>query len=98
MRACILNLSVLSFIHFQIKSKMPGTVVACSGYFDPIHPGHIEYLEMSKSLGDKLYVIVNNDNQATMKKGELYFIFLLFCEYAILFMSRLLPKLIKLIS
>jgi len=49
---------------------MPGTVVACSGYFDPIHPGHIEYLEMSKKLGDKLYVIVNNDNQASMKKGK----------------------------
>ena len=35
-----------------------------------IHPGHIEYLERSKKLGDKLYVIVNNDNQATMGRGS----------------------------
>ena len=45
-------------------------VVAASGYFDPIHVGHIEYLENSKKLGDKLVVIVNNDNQATLKKGK----------------------------
>lgn len=44
------------------------TVVA-SGYFDPIHVGHIEYLEMAAKLGDRLVVIVNNDNQATLKKG-----------------------------
>ena len=46
------------------------TVVAVSGYFDPLHVGHIEYLERAKSLGDKLVVIVNNDNQAKIKKGE----------------------------
>lgn len=40
-----------------------------SGYFDPIHVGHIEYLEMAAKLGDKLIVIVNNDNQAVLKKG-----------------------------
>lgn len=45
-------------------------IVAASGYFDPIHIGHIEYLENSKKLGDKLIVIVNNDNQAAMKKGK----------------------------
>ena len=44
------------------------TVVA-SGYFDQIHVGHIEYLEMAAKLGDKLIVIVNNDNQAVLKKG-----------------------------
>ena len=44
------------------------TVVA-SGYFDPIHVGHIEYLEMAAKLGDRLVVIVNNDNQAALKKG-----------------------------
>ena len=41
-------------------------IVAASGYFDPIHPGHLEYLERSKQLvgpEGKLYVIVNNDNQ-----------------------------------
>ena len=45
-------------------------VVVASGYFDPIHVGHIEYLEKAKSLGDKLIVIVNNDGQAILKKGK----------------------------
>ena len=46
------------------------TVVAVSGYFDPIHVGHLEYLKMAKSLGDKLIVIVNSDHQAGLKKGK----------------------------
>jgi len=46
------------------------TVVATSGYFDPLHVGHIEYLEEAKRLGDKLVVIVNNDEQARLKKGK----------------------------
>jgi len=46
------------------------TTIAASGYFDPLHVGHIEYLEKSKALGDKLVVIVNNDKQATLKKGK----------------------------
>ena len=46
-----------------------------SGYFDPFHVGHLEYLEKSKEAagGDKnahLIVIVNNDHQATLKKGK----------------------------
>ena len=42
--------------------------VAVSGYFDPIHVGHLEYFQLAKQLGDKLYVIVNNDFQAVLKK------------------------------
>ena len=45
-------------------------VVVASGYFDPLHVGHIEYLERAKTLGDKLIVIVNNDVQAKLKKGK----------------------------
>tara|TARA_B100001173_G_scaffold148928_1_gene129159 strand:- start:3746 stop:4150 length:405 start_codon:yes stop_codon:yes gene_type:complete len=44
--------------------------VAVSGYFDPIHVGHLEYLKLAKSLGDKLVVIVNNNDQCVMKKGK----------------------------
>jgi cytidyltransferase-like protein len=44
-------------------------IVAASGYMDCLHKGHIEYLEKAKALGDKLIVIVNNDNQAKLKKG-----------------------------
>ena len=43
-------------------------IVAVSGYFDPFHVGHLEYLEKSKKLGDYLFVIVNNDEQAKLKK------------------------------
>lgn len=45
-------------------------VVCVSGYFDPVHLGHIEYFQKAKTLGTKLYVIVNNDEQAMMKKGQ----------------------------
>jgi D-beta-D-heptose 7-phosphate kinase/D-beta-D-heptose 1-phosphate adenosyltransferase len=45
-------------------------VVAVSGYFDPIHVGHLEYLKMAKSLGEKLVVIINSDYQAGLKKGK----------------------------
>lgn len=45
-------------------------IVAISGYFDPIHRGHIEYLKLAKKLGDKLIVILNNDKQITLKKGK----------------------------
>lgn len=49
---------------------MKRTVVVASGYFDPIHSGHIEYLEKAQALGDYLIVILNNDFQARLKKGK----------------------------
>ena len=51
------------------KNKKIITVVA-SGYFDPMHSGHIRYFREAKKLGDKLIVIVNNDRQAALKKGH----------------------------
>lgn len=45
-------------------------VIVTSGYFDPLHVGHLEYLEMASKLGDKLVVIINNDKQAILKKGK----------------------------
>ena len=45
-------------------------IVCVSGYFDPIHIGHIEYFKKSKQIGSKLMVIVNNDEQAILKKGK----------------------------
>ena len=44
--------------------------VAVSGYFDPIHIGHLEYFKLAKELGDKLIVIVNNTHQCVLKKGK----------------------------
>lgn len=45
-------------------------VICVSGYFDPVHIGHIELFKKSRALGDKLLVIVNNDHQAMLKKGK----------------------------
>jgi len=45
-------------------------IVAVSGYFDPLHVGHIEYFKLARDLGDKLVVILNNDKQAALKKGK----------------------------
>jgi len=48
------------------------TLVIASGYFNPVHKGHIEYLTRSKELGDKLFVIVNNDIQREMKGSKAF--------------------------
>lgn len=45
-------------------------VVAASGYFNPLHKGHVEYLEKAKSLGDYLIVIINNDKQRELKGAK----------------------------
>jgi len=45
------------------------TIVAVSGYFDPLHVGHLEYFVKAKELGELLYVIVNSDFQANLKKN-----------------------------
>ena len=45
-------------------------IVAISGYFDPIHVGHLEYIKEARKLGDKLIVIVNNNHQCILKKGK----------------------------
>jgi cytidyltransferase-like protein len=45
-------------------------IVIVSGYFNPLHKGHIEYFNKSKEYGDKLYVIVNNDKQRELKGSK----------------------------
>ena len=45
-------------------------VVVISGYFNPIHSGHIEYIKAASRLGDKLVVIVNSDEQVKIKGSE----------------------------
>jgi len=48
-------------------AKKNKIMVIASGYFNPLHKGHVEYLNRSKALGDFLFVIVNNDDQREMK-------------------------------
>lgn len=46
---------------------MKEKIIIVSGYFNPLHKGHIEYFHMAKSHGNLLFVIVNNDNQRELK-------------------------------
>ena len=39
-------------------------------YANPLHPGHIECLELSLNHADEVWVIVNNDHQALLKRGS----------------------------
>lgn len=45
-------------------------IVIESGFFNPLHGGHLDMIEAGAMLGDKLIVIVNNDVQQVMKKGK----------------------------
>jgi cytidyltransferase-like protein len=52
-------------------------IVAVSGYYDPLHVGHLEQFKMAKELAgkkEKLIVILNNDEQASLKKGKVFMI------------------------
>ena len=44
--------------------------IIVSGYFNPIHKGHIEYFNKAKQLADQLFVIVNNDFQRELKGSK----------------------------
>ena len=53
------------------RTKMKRTKTAIvSGYFDPLHVGHLEYFKLAKDLADELIVIVNNREQCLLKKGD----------------------------
>ena len=58
----------MSEIGFHTVNRHVAVVV--SGYFDPIHVGHLEMMKLAKQLGDELVVIVNNDKQAKLKKKK----------------------------
>lgn len=47
-------------------------IVIVSGYFNPLHKGHLELFNKAKEVGDLLLVIVNNDKQRELK-GSKYF-------------------------
>ena len=50
---------------------MPRTVIV-SGGFDPLHSGHIAYLQAAAKLGDRLVVGVNSDAWLITKKGRFF--------------------------
>src|SRR5665213_2635196 len=61
--------SIVSFAEFD-AARPGGRIVATSGGFDPIHPGHISSIQDSRAFGDVLVVIVNGDSFITAKKGR----------------------------
>lgn len=61
---------IVSFDEFKELRPKLGKIVATSGGFDPIHPGHISCIIQSKKYGDTLVVIVNGDAFLKAKKGR----------------------------
>jgi len=49
---------------------MKSKAIIVSGYFNPLHKGHIEYFHLAKAKGDQLFVIVNNDHQRALKESK----------------------------
>lgn len=45
-------------------------IVIVSGFFNPLHGGHLDMVEGAAKMGDRLVVIVNNDVQQVLKKDK----------------------------
>jgi glycerol-3-phosphate cytidylyltransferase/D-beta-D-heptose 7-phosphate kinase/D-beta-D-heptose 1-phosphate adenosyltransferase len=50
--------------------QQPTEASIVSGYFNPLHVGHLDMMEAARSLTGYLVVIVNNDAQQVLKKGK----------------------------
>ena len=68
-----------SFVPQSKETKEHGVVVLITGGFDPLHSGHLEYIEAAKELGkndswfgSKVIVGVNSDEWLTRKKGKAF--------------------------
>ena len=44
--------------------------IIVSGYFNPLHKGHLEFFQKAKASGDQLWVIVNSDHQRALKGSK----------------------------
>jgi len=53
-----------------MEEKMKKKAIIVSGYFNPIHKGHLEYFNSAKALADELFVIVNSDLQRALKGSK----------------------------
>jgi cytidyltransferase-like protein len=49
---------------------MKKKAIIVSGYFNPLHKGHLEYFNNAKALCDELFVIVNSDFQRKLKGSK----------------------------
>ena len=46
--------------------------IIVSGYFNPLHKGHLDLFEKAKEIGDILIVLVNNDKQRELKGSKFF--------------------------
>jgi len=51
---------------------MKKKAIIVSGYFNPIHKGHLEYFKNAKKLSEELFVIVNSDFQRELKGSKAF--------------------------
>ena len=63
-------MKLLVLVLLEKMNKMKKKAIIVSGYFNPIHKGHIEYFNNAKKLADKLFVIVNSDYQRSLKGSK----------------------------
>ncbi|MDA9668871.1 adenylyltransferase/cytidyltransferase family protein [Flavobacteriaceae bacterium] len=49
---------------------MKPKAIIVSGYFNPLHKGHLELFEKAKTKGDEIWVIVNSDLQRALKGSK----------------------------
>ena len=54
----------------KLKIIVLKKAIIVSGYFNPVHKGHIEYFQNAKLNGDELFVIVNSDIQRALKGSK----------------------------
>jgi cytidyltransferase-like protein len=60
---------IRSLVRNKNKTMKPKAIIV-SGYFNPIHKGHIEYFNNAKACGDRVIVIVNSDHQRVLKGSK----------------------------
>jgi len=64
----------MSEVWFDVEDDEPRyyKTMVVSGGFDPLHSGHIDYLESASSHGDELVVLLNSDEWLIRKKGTAF--------------------------
>ena len=61
--------SIHDYLKYNYRDNL---TVATAGYFDPVHSGHIELFKKSRELGNRLVVILGNDECLIRKKGYVF--------------------------
>ena len=54
----------------QSAHSLGEKIVITNGCFDILHPGHVDYLQRARGLGDRLVVLVNSDASVARLKGQ----------------------------